>query len=630
MPFIKLQFRPGLNRDQTNYTNEGGWFACDKIRFRSGYPQKLGGWLAATFNTFSGICRQMFGWFTSYNDNFLALGTNTNVYIEVGGNYFDITPIETITAAGDVTFAAVNGSATITVSDTAFGYAAGDRVRFSGVNVNGLGAGGNITKAVLEQVYTIATRLGANSYTIEAKSPTTGLPVLANANDIGNGGGSVVGKYLVPAGNAITTYGYGWGAGTWSRDTWGSGTDKPVVSIQRDWWFDQFENDLVMNYRNGGIFYWARGTNSNPAVPLAENAVPLSSLSGASDVPAEAMQILVSQNDQHLLAFGATPFGGGSFDPLLIRWANQAEPQNWTPSPTNSAGFIRISRGSQIVRALAVRQEILVWTESNLYSLQYLGTVDVFGVQEYADNISIIGPRAVTSANNVTYWMGQDKFFAYSGRVETMPCTLRNLVFNDINFNQADQIICGTNEGYHEVWWFYPSLNSTTVDKYVVYNYMEKIWYYGTMGRTAWLDNPLRTYPQAVGYENILFDHERGVDANGAPMESYIQSSDFDLSDGDQFMLSRRIIPDVNFSGSTANTPEVSFIIRPRNFPGSSYQEDTFDNQPVVETAVNTFTDQVFVRARARQMALKIQSENLGVTWQLGSPRLDVRPDGRR
>lgn len=630
MPFIKLQFRPGLNRDQTNYTNEGGWFACDKIRFRSGYPQKLGGWLASTTKTFSGICRQMFGWFTSYSDNFLALGTNSNVYIEVGGNYFDITPIETITAAGDVTFAATNGSATITVTDSAFGYAAGDRVRFSGVDANGLGAGGNITKAVLEQVYTIATKLGVNSYTIEAKSPTTGLPVLANANDVGNGGAAVVGKYLVPAGNTITTYGYGWGAGTWSRGVWGSGTAVPVVEIQRDWWFDQFDNDLVMNYRNGGIFYWARGTNANPVVPLSENAVPLSTLPNASDVPAEAMQVLVSQNDQHLLAFGATPFGGGPFDPLLIRWASQAEPQNWTPTSTNSAGFLRISRGSQIVRALAVRQEILIWTESNLYSLQYLGTVDVFGLQEYADNISIIGPRAVTSANNVTYWMGQDKFFAYSGRVETMPCTLRNYVFNDLNFDQADQIICGTNEGYHEVWWFYPSANSTTVNRYVVYNYMEKIWYYGTMDRTAWLDNPLRTYPQAVGYENILFDHERGIDANGAPMESYIQSSDFDLSDGDNFMLSRRIIPDVNFSGSTANTPEVAFIIRPRNFPGSSYQEDAFDTQPVVETAVNTFTDQVFVRARARQMALKIRSEDLGVNWQLGSPRLDVRPDGRR
>lgn len=630
MPFIKLQFRPGVNRDQTNYTNEGGWFACDKIRFRSGYPQKLGGWLASISETFSGICRQMFGWFTSYNDNFLALGTNTNVYIEVGGNYFDITPIQTITAAGDVTFAAVNGSATITVSDTAFGYVAGDRVKFTGVAAAGLGAGGNITKAVLEQVYTIATKINANSYTIEAKSPTTGLPVLANANDVGNGGAAVVGNYLVPAGNPITVYGYGWGAGLWGRSTWGSGVDKPVVLIQRDWWFDQFENDLVMNYRNGGIFYWARGTNTNPAVPLAENAVPLSSLAGASDVPAEAMQILVSQNNAHLLAFGATPFGGGAFDPLLIRWADQNNPQIWTPSATNSAGFLRVSRGSQIVRAIAVRQEILVWTESNIYSLQFLGTTDVFGLQEYADNISIAGPRAVTTANNVTYWMGQDKFFAYSGRVETLPCTLRNYVFQDINLNQGDQIICGTNEGYHEVWWFYPSANSEANDRYVVYNYVEQIWYYGQLARTAWLDNPLRTYPQAVGYENLLFDHERGVDADVLPMESYIQSSDFDLADGEQFMLSRRIIPDINFSGSTSNAPEAAFIIRPRNFPGASYQQDTFDSQPVIQSSVDLYTDQVFIRARARQMALKIRSEDLGVNWQLGSPRIDVRPDGKR
>jgi hypothetical protein len=259
-----------------------------------------------------------------------------------------------------------------------------------------------------------------------------------------------------------------------------------------------------------------------------------------------------------------------------------------------------------------------------------LGTGDVFGLQEYADNISIIGPRAVISANNVTYWMGQDKFFAYSGRVETMPCTLRNHVFQNLNYNQTDQIICGTNEGFHEIWWFYPSANSNTVDSYVVYNYVEQIWFYGTLERTAWLDNPLRTYPQAAGYNGVLYDHERGVDANGVAMESYIQSSDFDLGDGDQFMLSRRIIPDINFNGSTANTPEASFIIRPRNFPGATYQQDSFDSQPVVQTSVNVYTDQVFIRARARQMALKIQSENLGVTWQLGSPRLDVRPDGRR
>jgi hypothetical protein len=631
MPFIKLQFRPGVNRDQTNYTNEGGWFACDKIRFRSGYPQKLGGWLAATSETFLGVCRQMFAWFTSYNDNFLALGTNKKVYIDVGGNYFDITPIRETTAAGAVTFAATNGSSVITVNDTAFGSSAGDFVTFSGVSVNGLGVGGNITEAVLEQNYEIYEVINANQYTIIAKSPTTGLPVTANASDTGNGGASVVGAYEIPIGNDAVTYGYGWGTGTWSRSTWGSGSTTPVALPQRDWWFDNIENDLVMNIRNGAVYYWARGTNPSVLIPLSSRAVALSSLSGASDVPAEVMQILVSQTDQHLLAFGATPFGGGVFDPLLIRWSNQSEPQVWTPTSTNSAGFLRISRGSAIIRALAVRQEILVWTDTTLYSLQYIGTVDeVFRAQEYADNISIISPRAVTSASNITYWMGQDKFYAYTGRVETLPCTLRNYIFQDLNLNQVDQIICGTNEGYHEVWWFYPSGSSNTVDRYVVYNYMERIWYYGQMPRTAWLDTPLRDYTQAVGYDNILFNHEQGLDANGAPLEAYIQSSDFDLADGDQFMLSRRIIPDVNFGGSTAAQPEVTFTIRPRNFPGAAYQEDIFDSQPVIETSVNVFTDQVFIRARARQMALKISSEDLGVTWQLGSPRLDARPDGKR
>jgi hypothetical protein len=629
MAFIKLQFRPGVNRDQTNYTNEGGWFACDKIRFRSGYPQKLGGWLATTTQTFLGICRQLFGWYTSYNDDLLALGTSKKVYIEAGAIYYDVTPLRATSAAGETTFSAVTVapfSSTITVTDNGHGANVGDFVTFSGAS----GLGGAITAGVLNQNYEIATVINANQYTIIAKSATTGLPVTSNASDVGDGGASVVAAYEVPIGYDITTFGYGWGTSTWGTEPWGLSSSTPVFLQQRDWWFDQFDNDLVMNIRNGGIYYWQRGTNPNAAVPLGTRAVALSSLPGASDVPSEAMQVLVSQNDKHLLAFGATPFGGGVFDPLLIRWANQDDPTNWTPTPTNSAGFLRLSRGSTIVRALAVRQEILVWTQSHLYTLQYLGTVDVFGVQEYADNISIISSRACISANNVTYWMGQDKFFAYSGRVETLPCTLRNHVFNNLNYNQVDQIICGTNEGYHEIWWFYPSANSNTVDSYVVFNYMENIWFYGTMARTAWLDNPLRTYPQAAGYNGILYDHERGVDDNGLPMESYIQSSDFDLADGDQFMLSRRIIPDVNFSGSTANTPEVTFAIRPRNFPGSTYQQDAFDGQPVVESSVNVYTDQVFIRARARQMALKVSSEDLGVTWQLGSPRLDARPDGRR
>lgn len=629
MPFLKLQFKPGINRDQTNYTGKGGWFDCDKVRFLSGYPQKIGGWLSVTPETFLGVCRQLFGWITNFSDNLLALGTSKKVYIEVGAELYDITPIRLTTVAGDITFAAVTVapfSSVITVSDTAHGAEQGDFVTFSAA----VSLGGNITDTVLNQNYEIASIVNANTYTIVAKTPITNVEVISDASDTGDGGVLTVGAYEISIGNDTTVFGYGWGTDPWGIEAWGLATSNPIFLPQRDWWFDGFDSDLVMNIRNGPIYYWERGGLTSPSTALATRAVLLSSLVGAADVPDEAMQILVSQNDKHLICFGATPFGGGDFDPLLIRWANQDEPQKWTPGALNSAGFLRVSRGSEIVRAQAVRQEILVWTNSALYSFQYLGTADVFGLQEYADNISIIGPRATITANNITYWMGQDKFYYYSGRVETLPCTIRNYVFEDLNQTQTDQIISGTNERYNEVWWFYPSASSNTVNKYVVYNYAEQVWYYGSIDRTAWLDNPLRTFPQAAGYGGILYDQERGINDNLSPMISFIESSDFDLDVGDKLMLSKRIIPDLSFQGSTANTPSVSFAVRPRNFPGSSYQSDPFDSQPVIRTSVDVFTEQVFIRARARQMALKIESTGLGVQWQLGSPRLDIRPDGAR
>jgi hypothetical protein len=356
-------------------------------------------------------------------------------------------------------------------------------------------------------------------------------------------------------------------------------------------------------------------------------------------VPETAMQVLVSQNDKHLLAFGCQPFGGasGDFDPLLIRFASQDDPVMWTPLVTNSAGFLRVSRGSRIVRALATRQEILVFTDTHLYTLQFLGTTDVFGLQEYADNISIMGPRVAISANNITYWMGLDKFYMYDGRVKTLPCTLREYVFKDINFAQADQIVCGTNEGFNEVWWFYPSGTSNWVDRYVIYNHLDQLWYYGQLGRTAWLDVSSRNLPVAVYTDPAqtpgeLYTHESGIDDDGAPLVSFIQSSDFDITDnsGETFMLTRRMIPDINFNTSTAAQPEVTLTVRPRNFPGSNFQNDPSDSQRIINTSVSTFTDQVFVRARARQMALKISSADLGVQWQLGNPRLDVRSDGKQ
>ena len=714
MAFQRLQFRPGVVRDQTNYTGEGGWWDGDKVRFFSGYPQKIGGWKEYTVNTLIGTCRQMWGWITTFSDNFLGLGTNAKVYIEAGGNLADITPYADISVAGDVTFLATDGSATITVTDSGVSATAENYVTISGA----LGLGGNITAAVLNQNYKIATVVSGTEYTIEAKSPTTGLPVLATSvdastnvftanvsdvitfttytpvlNDVlyvsttsalpsplvintkyyvitpvgltcelsltiggaaiditttGTGiqsaqGAATVGSYEIDVGYIGGTFGYGWGVGGWSRGGWGSGTINPVALPQRDWWFDNFNNDLIMNIRNEGIYYWERGVDPDADLSLAERAISLQAVATANAfdpdlVPVAVMQILISQNDKHLISFGSIPYGSTNpddLDPLLIRWANQNEPSNWLVSASTSAGFLRVSRGSRIIRAVATRQEILVFTDTHLYTLQFTGTTDVFSLQEYADNISILSARGVTTVNNITYWMGRDKFYAYSGRVDTLPTTLRNYVFNDMNFDQAEQIISGTNEGFNEVWWMYPSLNSQTNDKYVIYNHLEKVWYYGNIERTAWLDSPLRAYPQAVYTDfdtqiGTLLNHEEGIDADGLPMESYIQSNDFDINEGDKFTLIRRIIPDVSFDNSTAVAPEATFTMRSRNFPGSSFASNVDDSASVISASVDTFTQQIFIRARARQLALKISSDGLGTQWALGTPRLDGRTDGER
>lgn len=643
MAFIKLQFKPGVNRDQTDYSNEGGWYECDKIRFRSGYPEKIGGWVKTTPNTFIGVCRQMWNWITTYSDNFLALGTNEKVYIEAGGYFNDITPLRASTPTfsspdTDNCLYTTNGSSTITVNlPVPHLLATGDYVSFSGAT-----AVGGIGTAFINTSHQV-TVVDTDTFTFDAGATATSTVA-------GGGGTAITIDCELSPGNPITIEGYGWGTGVWGRNAWGLGSTSPVNLPQRDWWFDNFDNDLVMNVRNGGIYWWVRGTIDDPSSALATRAISMQDYATGEGfdpnaVPAQAMQVLVSQQDRHLVAFGAVPFGSTSaadFDPLLIRWADQDTPADWTPSQTNSAGDLRVSRGSRIVRAMPTRQEILVWTDTNLYTLQFLGTTDVFGLQEYADNISVMSARSMASAANITYWMGQDKFYAYTGRVETLPCTLRNHVFNNINLNQSDQVICGTNEQWNEVWWFYPTADSDYNNAYVVYNHLERIWYYGTIDRTAWLDTPLRYNPQAANSgvtvtdsipsvgPGYLYSHENGVDDDDLPMDSYIQSSDFDLEDGDQFMLTRRLLPDIGFEGSTAAQPEVTFQMRPRNFPGGRFSVDPADTQRVIESSIGRYTDQIFVRARARQMAIKIRSENLGVQWQLGAPRLDVRPDGKR
>lgn len=613
----RLQYKPGVNRDQTNYAGEGGFYECDKIRFRSGFPQKIGGWLRYGVFTLAGVCRQMYNYITSFSDNIMCLGTSQKVYLEVGENIVDITPLRATftTPDTDNCFNTTNGSRTVRVNISTHGAIDGDWVTFSGVvgPVNGIPA----------------SELNAEFQIVLVDSDNFDITVTTPATSTGTGGGVAIdAEFQINIGTAIGTYGYGWGAGSWSRGGWGSGTITPLFIPQRDWWFDNFDNDAVMNIRQGAIYYWTYDAT------FTTRAVLLSSLaSSPNDVPVQAMQVLVSQNDKHLLALGCVPFGSTSisdFDPLLIRWATQDDPTVWGPTPTNSAGFIRVSRGSRIIRGIPTRQETLIFTDSHLYSLQYTGTTDVFALQEMADNISIMGPRACASANNVTYWMGTDKFYAYSGRVETLPCTLRNHVFLNFNYDQAEQVICGTNEGWQEIWWFYPTANSNTNNAYVIYNYLEKVWYYGSIERTAWIDSSLRRYPQAIG-GYYMYDHERGVDDDVLPMTSFITSNDFDVGDGENFLLIKRIIPDISFEGSTAANPQVLMTMRPRNFPGSVYNST---NQPTVDLSstipVEQYTEQVFIRARARQMGFKIQSTDLGVQWQLGAPRLDGRSDGKR
>jgi len=635
MSLIKLQFKPGINRDTTNYSAEGSWWDCDKMRFRSGFPEKIGGWMKASPYTFLGVCRQMWNWVTSYNDPYVAVGTQKKVYLEQAGYFNDITPLrETFTGANtnNCIYTTISSTTVVANLATAHGASDGSYMTFSGVT----GDVGGVPNAEINDNHEITViNATAFSFTVDTAATST----------VSAGGGTgITAEFEIEPGYAVSTAGYGWGTGSWSRDAWGLGSDDPLYLPQRDWWFDNFDNDLVMNIRNGAAYIWERGTDPNQASALATRAITLQEYASNAGydpnaVPVKIMQLMISQQDRHLIAFGAVQYGStdpDDFDPMLIRWANQDDPGQWAPAVTNTSGFYRISRGSRIVRALPTRQEILIWSDTHLYSMQFLANPDsVFGVQEYADNVSIMSARACASAASVTYWMGQDKFYMYSGRIETMPCTVRNYVFNDLNYSQSDQVICGTNEEWNEIWWFYPSALSEVNDRYVVYNHLEQIWYYGTIARTSWLDTPLREFPIATnsddsGETSYLYNHEDGVDDDAVAMSCYIQSNDFDLGDGDRFMLSTRVIPDISFSGSTVTAPEASFAIRSRYFPGTTYQDDAADTQNVVESAVDQYTGQIFIRARGRQMALKVSSSGLGVQFQLGSPRLDLRPDGRR
>jgi hypothetical protein len=493
----------------------------------------------------------------------------------------------------------------------------GDYVLFEGITA----AVGGIPASELNGNHLISSAT-LNTF----KITTTTLATIAATYN-----GAITATFDIHSGAELSTFGYGWGAGFWGRGGWGSSATVPVFIPPRLYSQDRYNDDLIFCIRNSDIYYWIYDTT------LSNRAVRLASLPGASDVPQLVGSILFSQQDRHLLAFGGTNYLTNTYDPLLIRWSNQDEPWNFTPTQINSAGFLRVTNGSEIVRAVRTRQEILVFTDTTLYSLQFLGNQEVFGVQELADTISIMSPASPVTVNNVTFWMGIDKFYMYNGRVDTLPCTLRQYIFQDINRGAEVQVISGTNEQFNEVIWFYPSANSNELNRYVIYNYVEQIWYYGQMDRTAWSDSPLREFPQAAKPDGYLYDHERGVNDDILPMQSFISSGDIDIEDGDKFMLIRRVVPDINFTNSTAANPTVDLTISPRNFPGAAYQTNNAENtgltKSVVRTAtvpVDQYTEQVFIRARGRQISFKIASTGLGVQWQLGMPRIDAKPDGHR
>lgn len=566
MPLQKLQLKPGVNRENTVYTSEGGWFDCDKIRFRQGYPEKIGGWQRISSTTFEGICRSLLNWITLGSINLLGVGTNLKFYLEEGGAYNDITPIRSTTSAGDVTFSATNGSSTISVTDSGHGAIANDFVTFSGA----ASLGGNVTAAVLNQEYQVVAVQSASTYTITAKD-TTGATVTANSSDSGNGGSSVVGAYQINTGQAYAIPLSGWGAGTWGSGTWGVGTVS--TNAIRLWSQANFGEDLIFGPRGGAVYYWD-ATNG-----VSTRAVLLSSLSGASNVPTDQNFIVVSDINRFVFCFGANELGSATVDPMLIRWSDQEDATNWTPAATNQAGSLRLSRGTEIITARQARQEVLVWTDSTVYSLQYVGAPAVWAAQTVGDNISIASQNCVGYANGVAYWMGKDKFYKYDGRTQPLRCDLRKFVFGDFNTAQYEQVFAGTNESYHEIWWFYCSEDSQKIDKYVIYNYLQDIWYYGNMARTAWLDTGLRDNPLAATYNYNLVNHEQGVDDNETAtttaITASISSAQFDLDDGHQFMFIWRVLPDIRFNGSTATSPSAVLSLLPLKNAGSGYNSPT-------------------------------------------------------
>ena len=639
MPLSKLQFKPGVNREVTAYTNEGGWFDIDYVRFQKGFPEKIGGWQKRSSNSFLGSCRALHPWVSLARDQYIGVGTNLKYYIDEGGFYNDITPVRETTAAGDVSFSATSGSSEIEVTDANHGAVVNDFVTFSGA----VTLGGNITADVLNQEYQITEVVDSSTYKFLAREANTPIYditvdgqldptyVTASASDTGNGGSSVVGAYQINTGLDIVVTGSGWGAGTWSRGAWSSASsDAIVTNTMRLWSHDNFGEDLLMNVRDGGIYYWDESST------LSSRAVDITTLSGGISVPTIAKQILVSDRDRHVIAFGCDTEGDpGVQDPLAIRFSDQESLTDWQTRADNTAGELRLGSGSEIVTAVETRQQILVFTDTTLYSMQFLGPPFTFGVNSLSENITIAGPNATIAVDDNVFWMGRTEFYVYSGSVQRLPCMVRDYVFSDLNDAEIEKVNAAINTQHSEIWWFYPSANSTEVNRYVVYNYLEQVWYYGTLGRTSWIDRGIFDFPIAANSDGYLYEHEIGFDDGTtdpvSAIPAYIQSSPIDIGDGQQFMFLSRMIPDVDFKDSTALLPDVNITLDVKNAPDGTYvsaQTDAFVKTQAA--SVDARTEQLYFRLRGRQMRFKISSDELGVDWRLGSPRLDIRPDGRR
>ena len=629
MPLQKFIFNPGINKEGTDYSAEGGWFDGNLVRFRKGFPEKIGGWQKYIQSSYEGTGRKLHGWVNLEGTKLLGLGTRFKLYIQEGTTYNDVTPIRSTTSAGDVTFAATNGSSTLTVTDASHGAAEGDFVTFSGA----ASLGGNVIASVLNQEYQIESVPTVNTYTVVAKD-TSGDTVTANSSDSGNGGSSVVGAYQINSGLDVFVDGTGWGTGSWGSGSWGSTTSLTDSNQLRLWSMDNFGEDLISNPRGGSIYYW---DNSDG---LTTRAVALTALSGANLAPTKGLQVIVSDVDRHVLILGADPINAagsartGSIDPLLIAFSDQENAAEWEPKSTNTAGSLRCSAGSEIIGGLRARQETLIWTDTALYSLQFIGPPLTFGLNLINEGVSLVGPNAAINTPQGIFWMSKKGFYSYSGAVNSVPCSVHSYVFDDINEGQSFQFFAFLNKKFNEVGWFYCSEDSTSIDRFVAYNYVEQTWNIGQLSRTAWLDEGIVAFPRAAGKASsvpYLYQHETGHDDDGSPMDNvFIESADFDIGEGEEFQFIKRMIPDVKFTGSGGSEQQINVVLKQRNFPGSSLTTD----QTSSFTATTTKID---MRARARQAVIRFESDDdatngvrLGVGFRVGGTRLDIRPNGRR